>query len=349
MKIKSIQALRGIAAVLVVVFHSHSMTTGYAEANYIDKLLHHLGRLGPSGVDVFFVISGFIMVFISYDEFEKSGASRDFLIKRIIRVVPTYWFVTSIMVILLLAIPSAFNKLTFDPLHVLFSYLFIPYNTGTSWGNAPVIHVGWTLIYEMYFYVIFSLLLTQSRKALFPSLLVIFCGPLLVSTITHVNEFISNPILLEFLAGGLIAHTYKNHQFGKRLSLIILLLGISLLILSITEYHDLHRTIKWGIPSALIVCGAIMLERNISFIPSSISKLGDSSYSLYLTQVFSIPVFQRIAISLDLANVVSGGVLLVLATAFSIIIGYVAYILIELKLTKNMYKLIYTKNFVTQQ
>src|ERR1700730_16181483 len=139
--IVSVQALRAIAALAVVLCHAdqiHRWLLGLKDPYPLEQL--------ASGVDLFFVISGFVMVYSSRDLFAVKGAARTFFTRRVARIVPPYWAVM-VIAIPLMALPSDWRSL-------LGSYLFIPYRAPGD-NIVPVYGVGWTLNFEMFFYALF--------------------------------------------------------------------------------------------------------------------------------------------------------------------------------------------------
>ncbi len=158
MKLYCLQALRAVAAWLVVADHALLDITHNDPRNALTPIA---GALGSTGVYVFFVISGFIMVHISWDDFQRSGATANFLRRRIIRIVPLYWLAT----ILALAYHqvSATHGVNAGWSELVRSLLFIPYvDQSGSW--APILTQGWTLSYEMMFYAILAMSLAFRRE-----------------------------------------------------------------------------------------------------------------------------------------------------------------------------------------
>lgn len=211
----SVQVLRGVAALLVVVLHAYV----HLEARDIIPDVPLPVNSGRAGVDIFFVISGFIMVYISGDKFGRAGAPLDFLVKRVIRVVPIYWFYTLLMASFLFFAPHLFSHgKTFDATHLLASLAFIPWQD--SLGNIkPILQVGWTLNYEMYFYVVFAFLLIFSARfflvLLVSILLAGFFAGQVFDSIPPVFSVMTSSLLIEFLMGCLIGiafSRYKMHQ-----------------------------------------------------------------------------------------------------------------------------------------
>lgn len=196
----SLQVLRGIAAFMVVLAHTYA----HLDTRHIIQGIPGLADAGIHGVDIFFVISGFVMVYISGDNFGKPGASRDFLIRRIIRVVPLYWFYTAAISVLLIFFPGDFSSgQSFDLSHLLASLSFIPVEN--SVGKIFPIHaVGWTLNYEMYFYLIFAFLLLFKKEWFLPLLSIILLagvltGMVIKQAVTPIFSVITAPLLIEFL------------------------------------------------------------------------------------------------------------------------------------------------------
>lgn len=143
----NIQVLRGFAAIAVVTFHTVLTASKY---QFPPDLLSVLSEWGKNGVDVFFVISGFIMVYI---QTVKRDTPLKFLTHRIVRIVPLYWTLTLGLVFLYLLIPGVFNEMKMTSSWALSSFFFI---SGPFYNTYPVLYLGWTLEYEMLFYVVFA-------------------------------------------------------------------------------------------------------------------------------------------------------------------------------------------------
>ena len=145
----AIQYLRGIAALMVVVVH-------------IPVQLSRMGFNGDwpeflnIGVDIFFVISGFIMWTTTFDG--RVGVAQ-FLSRRLVRIAPLYWALTSITVLVMLAAPTLVQSGKLDLQHVITSYLFVASQHPVTQLMEPILVPGWTLNYEMFFYVVFALCL----------------------------------------------------------------------------------------------------------------------------------------------------------------------------------------------
>lgn len=253
--------------------------------------------LGAAGVDVFFVISGFIMWHTTHGRTMGGG---DFMLRRLIRVVPLYWVLTAVYVVLLLAAPAVFRSSRFELDHVLASFAFIPYPHPVMPYVAPVIIPGWTLIYEMAFYVLFAVGLMLSGRSsarfAFVGLVILLAATtgLLVDT-TPAAGFLLSAITLEFLFGMAIAALVGRIDEGApatRWGLPLLLLGLALLVgpaFFVTHETHVQRVVLWGIPAALIVLGAVLAEKaRPRKFAASLLFVGAASYAIYLSHPFGL-------------------------------------------------------------
>lgn len=308
--INNIQALRAFAALNVVFYHIIGASITYnisAEGFYILK------EWGQNGVDIFFIISGFIMVFVQ----EKNRkSSYEFFKNRVERIVPIYWLLTLVFLTLALIIPSAFNSLNISTSKIINSFLFIE-----DWMSKemPILYVGWTLEYEMLFYIIFSLSLFIKNKILSYSTMGI--ALIVLPFVTSLDL-----IILEFAFGMLCAFVFL--RFKPKNGLLIAGFGFLLLCSSILFDYEVHRSVKWGIPAFFIVLGLLWIKQTKNKISI---YLGNASYSIYLIQVFTIPLFYKI--SSRYLTFLDGHIIAVLALIFSAIIGCLFYQIIEVRVT----------------
>lgn len=273
-KLRSIQVLRGIAAMAVVVHHavgSVTMDTG--------------ARVGAAGVDLFFVISGFIIATVA-----KKRTAPDFLVDRIWRIFPLWLLVvTPWLIVKHPALPAVLSSLFLWPVY----------------GNefySPALGVGWSLCYEMLFYGAFALILAGwGRTVLCLFLACVVIGPL---TQSAVASYLGSPLIFEFLAGVAIARLRPPARFA----LPLLILGfVWIAAAPLDEYARIlgpgtfTRVCYWGIPAALIVYGARGLEdvfaRRAFDVPV---RIGDASYSIYLFHPFVVNTGIAAAILLSL-------------------------------------------------
>jgi len=248
----SVQTLRGIAALGVVAFHSQFFLR-YGAYPHTQHLL------GAAGVDLFFVISGFIITYVSWNKFQTPAAFKGFLVRRIFRIVPTYWMYTTVMMVLLWIVPLHWVNTRFVLFDIPNSYLFL-------YASTPLLIVAWTLSFEMYFYALFGIFLSFPRRCLMPSLALIFgigmvIGAALRPSFSSVKIFTS-PLLLEFFAGCVIAAMARRDiLFGRAASTGLLLIGAALFLYIgwfiglDSEFLGLERSLLWG-GLALPLCSA---------------------------------------------------------------------------------------------
>lgn len=273
-RLDGLQTLRAMAALMVLIGHVR------AEAE------HFLGLDLPGaalpwtrGVDVFFVLSGFIIA-LSATRFP--GRPLAFLKRRAWRVVPLYFLFTTLMVLSLLLLPSGVKDTTLDLRQILGSYTFWPVARPDG-RIAPLLSLGWTLNYEMFFYALMALALCTPRPVLSLSAALISLSALsLLDWQTTEMRFWTNPILLEFLLGMGLAQTYlRGWRLPGKAVLPLVVLGLALMIL--LHQTALPRFLAAGVP-ALILTAAMTAQRaNWPLI-----SLGDASYALYLSHRFTL-------------------------------------------------------------
>ena len=180
--LQGIQCLRAVAALLVVFLHAVECQEKYGRGT-----LPWVATLNTSfGVDIFFVISGLIMVLVTDGRMNGLSGAAVFLRKRLIRIVPPYWFYTTVIVATALLVPQAFDRFRIDVLHVVQSYLFLP-APNPAGQVLPVLIVGWTLCYEMYFYLVLAALLLFPPRLVLPALTFFFGGSVLFGAVSPQN------------------------------------------------------------------------------------------------------------------------------------------------------------------
>lgn len=285
----SVQLLRFVAAMLVVVMHTtEAMTLRMPVFRDIGLWVQ-----GASGVDIFFVISGFVMTVSSRpaspDRSANLANAIDFFKRRLLRVVPLYWVYTVLKVALVLIIPVLALRTTIDPAHLTASFLFLPWES--PWGLIqPVLPVGWTLNFEMLFYLIFA-----TAIALNCNRLLFCCGVFLVLYVvalwfpdTTALAFYGHTLLFEFGIGMLVARL-RNYRLATPWAVLLLIAGT---ILIGSNLVGVDRLFLQGLGAGLLVLGGINLERNTSVkrVLEKLGVLGDISYSSYLCHSFLVPL-----------------------------------------------------------
>jgi exopolysaccharide production protein ExoZ len=284
--IEPIQHLRALAALGVVIFHALGLLGTHLGIDVAHK------SLGAAGVDLFFIISGFIMWVTAIDRDERPGT---FAMKRIVRIVPLYWLFTTFVLALVIFKPSLMRSASQDPAHFLASYLFVawphPTMTGRFW---PPVIPGWTLNYEMFFYATVTLSLLLRRAWRIPAIATVLAGLPLVGWLTGASgiaAFYTHPILLEFLFGLTLGVLFtRGYTLEARRAWLVTLLAVALFCSVGLLGNDDNRALMWGVPLALLVAGALELPALASGKARDFSKLlGDASYSLYLVQFVVLP------------------------------------------------------------
>lgn len=300
-----LQIMRAFAALLVAMSHIFKEMFGGTMAATHPNLYEAAISL-QFGVDIFFLISGFIVLYVTHDSPGGQGQSIDFVKKRLIRIVPTYWLFTTLMIVATLAAPQQLNRPNESYLYFIYSYLFIPASRPLDGEAAPVLGVGWTLNFEMFFYIVFALvLLFWNRKrvvaltALFA--IIVFFGYFSSPSFVPVWYW-SRSVILEFLFGILIAHVFvkKSIRLSLPIGTALIVLGILIWQITyafwpVTNHHVNIRGLTWGIAAALIFGGVALspVRDALTRIPlaAMLVVIGNASYSLYLCHMFVVRAF----------------------------------------------------------
>jgi exopolysaccharide production protein ExoZ len=288
-----LQILRAVAAYMVVIFHCFEFLA--ASGFGLPQL-----RVGAAGVDLFFVISGFIMVYIVGVRETPAG----FLMSRIGRIVPLYWLATLATVLAVLVRPWLFPVSLVTWQTVVSSLAFIP--VPDAHGNLmPVLQVGWTLNWEMAFYVLFSLSLAVSARYRLLALLSLMTALFLAGRVAPPASFATfygSPIIFEFAAGCLIGRGLQIPAIAAKLKRLpamgLIVIGAFLLLApgllrpensGLTSESDWMRPLVWGVPAVVIVLGVLLLDTMRAPAKQGLlTALGDASYSAYLLHPFMV-------------------------------------------------------------
>lgn len=272
MRYDGIQMLRFVAAFMVVATHA----TFYLGSR-IDPAVP-LWQAGAQGVNLFFVISGFVMMLTARPLVGRPDAFRRFMLSRIIRIVPLYWLLNLVKIVQMFAVPGlAFATPTVAS--VVLSLLFIP-TRNASGAMETFYGVGWTLNFEMAFYLIFGLALLW-RLPILPAVATVL---LMAAGLSWVRTdawpaftYLFHPIVLNFLWGVLIAEwRHRGGHLPPALACGMILAGATVIL----GWPDLFL---YEIEYALVVAGVVALEPRLAGrLPRWVLFGGDASYSLYL-------------------------------------------------------------------
>ncbi len=293
-RLGNIQALRGMAVMAVVLSHLMSVERKYAG----DRLLSDGFTVGFSGVDLFFAISGFVMVYVAWKSPVGPRTALSFLFARVGRIYPLYWLVSAVVLVFWLLRPD----LVFSS-NTEFSLL----RSMTLWPdhNLPLLAVGWTLIHEMYFYLMFALLLLLAPRFRLWALwgwgafvLIGFLGG--VGGTGAVLQLVFHPLGFEFLGGALAALAYQRFDgrgwlwaLGTGGVLFVLACALSLQ-LGTGFWETWPRAASFTPAVSLIVYGAVGAERAGKVLNRVLVWLGNQSYALYLSHVLSLSAAGRL-------------------------------------------------------
>jgi exopolysaccharide production protein ExoZ len=299
----NIQVLRFVAAFLVVLGHVLTSADRMPLQNGELALTRSFADTFGVGVDIFFIISGFIMFYLCHDKFGRKGESRSFLLRRFIRVVPIYWAFTALMVISILIFADQVTTAIINPEHLLASLAFIP------WMNPdgimrPVLKLGWTLNYEIFFYLAFGLVLNLPRRVALPLLFSAFLAAVALNALLPsdlwILKFWSDPIILEFLLGiGLAAAFLRDWRlsFAQAAGLIALACFTLIVLVPIAQLHGVtFRPLVYGVPS-LMICAAFAFGPQMSadrLLDRALVLFGTASYCLYLSHPFILNAVERL-------------------------------------------------------
>ena len=273
-KIDSIQVLRFFAAFSVMMVH-----------------LPVFG-FGIWGVDIFFVISGFIMMYVTENN------EKFFLLKRIFRIVPLYWILTLGVFALAIFVPDVLNNTTANIVHLIKSLFFIPFDKNGT-GHFPILFLGWTLNFEVIFYFLFSLSLVffkENRMIACSIFIIIF---LVFNKIFSEKNFIfetyANDIFIEFIFGMILFTIWKKYKnkISTNLSNHFICLAILLVSIFILNYYNFSRSVSYGLPSLILTVYFLFFLNHLKF-PKILVSLGDASYCIYLLHPYVIQFFYKI-------------------------------------------------------
>jgi exopolysaccharide production protein ExoZ len=318
---------------MVVLLHSTEAVNQYFGG--ISSNMIYTAKFGVAGVHIFFVISGFIMVYTSFYPRNTEFSSGRFLLRRFVRIFPIYW----VYCLLYLLYRHFFGPgYTVSNVDIFGSFLLLP-------GYSPVIiGPGWTLAYEVYFYLCFGLAMILGLKRGIIVLALFFLSSIALGLVFQAEgaaaRMVSNSLLVEFLFGAGLAYVFlKCQTVSVKLAVTMQVLALAGFLSSyLIGYERFPSVIVWGIPSAALVAGLAFAEKNGQIFGwiRKCSFLGDSSYSLYLIHILLIDILltaYRTSVAVPSSgNPVMWGSL----TAFSILVAFALYELVERNLVSSL-------------
>ena len=304
-----IQYLRAAAALQVLFYHA--------------SLSARLPAVGFGfGVPLFFVISGFIMVLVT----RQPVGPAQFMRRRFWRVVPLYWIVTTVA-----ALPPAVGgSLSFR--HLAASYSFLPFGKpGADAHYFPVLNVGWTLNYEMFFYALFGGSLCLPRRARPIALATVFITLVLVGLVARPEvawaAFYTNPLILQFLVG-----TWLGWWWTANRSILWPVAGCAcgIAFLKVSHADNLEPGLGGAIFAATLILPVLLLERSKLSIRKvgPLQFMGDASYSLYLWHPLVLAAIRHM-------TPITGVPFLLIGIVCSVVVGFASYLLVERPLFRH--------------
>ena len=342
-----IQMLRGIASMLVVLYH---ITGNYSE-NLNQTFLFNIFNFGGSGVDIFFVLSGFIIAYANKNYVANPQKVITFLKRRFIRIFPIYWIIITFFLALQLFFPLYYRShFELNTANLLATYLLLP-------NHVMINGVSWSLTNELFFYLLFTLAILIPVKKYSLYLLLVYFVLLLLFALTDVDWVGGNnysglllfPMNIEFLLGVFIVLIID--KISKSWIWPLLLAGILLFLtgaylsnhgitgISSNANYVLNRVVLFGFPSFLIILSLVKMELNKSITVKKIFlHLGDASYSIYLIHLPLVAAFYKILAKLHINNTLLLILLSCILFASVCFTGIIIYNKIENPLIKKLNK-----------
>ena len=341
--LNSLQCLRGIAAVLVVLAHS-GVTFQQRYHTWVFPAFVHGGVVG---VDIFFCLSGFIMYYTTAADFGVPRAWFGFLCRRVFRIYPVYWVATAIALLIGWWVPHVRSPHPLSATYLLRSLALLPGN------DSPVVWQGWTLVHEMRFYATFAVLLCLPRRPAFwgmggwslGSAVVLglsYFAPTVLndSLMARAANYFFHPASLEFVLGWVAAWIVRHRATARWLDPAALALGvISTGILmefssSLAGFTKYWTVTLFMLPSFSLILGAALSERRFApRLPALGVSLGEASYSIYLSHVLVLELMVHfLPAALDPAWLPWLGWLVALGT---VVAGWLFYLVVERPLLRR--------------
>src|SRR4028119_552586 len=352
-KLNLLQVYRGIAAVLVVMIHVTKMS-----AERLNQVtFFNLFLVGWIGVDYFFVLSGFIMVYVHRSAIGKQDQLKSFLVKRAVRIYPIYWIITLTVWCLFLVIPAFANTQDLSLGHVIVSLLLIP-QKDPLFKDTFILEVGWTLTYEIYFYLLFSIAIWLKPKHSVPIL-----SAWLLVTILHYRKIVKFPedffwletvfgeMNLELVLGCLAAYIVikYNNKIGKYRWILFGIANLGYVIVGMLVASGnirFGRITTFGVLATLLIIAATSIDlKDSPKIPYLLIFLGDASYSIFLTHGPLISAITKIVEKANLGKYFDGFFAPALLAVFTVVFGCIFYSFIEKPLTVFLRQNIVEKMF----
>ena len=308
--LRSIQLMRGIACILVALMH---ITRTFNET-YGGHLLGNIFNFGGCGVDIFFVLSGFIITYSNQNYIGKTENTVTFLKKRAIRIFPIYWIIVIFFLSLQLLFPSFYKtQFHFSLGNLLYTFFLLP-------NHQMINGVSWSLTNELFFYFIFSFAFLIPKVKHTFLLLGCYLSVLIVFNLIPFHSFpafnrsgfttlVLFPMNIEFLLGILVVIFLK--RFPLKWCRPFIFTAIGLFIISATLYNfnqgffqnNFNRVLVFGVPSFLLILGIVKYELVLNInLHNFLLQIGNASYSIYLIHLPIVVAFFKVIKKLPINN-----------------------------------------------
>ncbi|MFW6024401.1 MAG: NAD-dependent epimerase/dehydratase family protein [Dichotomicrobium sp.] len=337
-RLDSVQVLRALAALTVVVGHTLYEARAFDPSGSYNWVL--ATETWTAGVDLFFIISGFIMMWTFGHRFGEAGAASDFMSRRLSRIVPPYWIFTALMVMATFVVADRLESAVFTPDHAILSFLFIPHMAPQG-GIHPILSVGWTLLYEMFFYATFAFVLLMQKGLGLAVLFGVFVLAHVLSLYTMMlpqalQVFWADAVMFEFFLGIGFFFIQQNGVLGPvRLILLLLFCAAALLAAWWTGILWESRLYYFGIPAlALFALVYACLPRSPARGVAALVMIGGASYTLYLSHPFTLEAVKMLLEPLQLGPDMAVPVYLAMAVSAATGFSLVSYRILEHRLVR---------------
>ncbi|MBO9710959.1 MAG: acyltransferase [Caulobacter sp.] len=353
-KLNNLQILRAVAALLVVFAHAvHEVGD---EAVRQGRAFLPTVIPGPFGVEIFFVISGFIILFISYEKFGRPGYIKTFLLNRIVRIAPLYWIFTGLWVASAVLFSGMVSHAGIDVPKLVASLFFVPWHDADK-GYMPTYTLGWSLNFEMFFYAIFAVCLLFTRLRGLIVLSAVLVAMVLLRMVVNAPpiEFYGRYFVLEFVAGAWIAYAIRQKGGGWVSNIYAptaLLVAVLAVILAGGAWFGAEESTAMLVfrgLAAVAVVAAFVGAPDVSQgrggggpLSTLLVKIGDSSYSLYLCHPFVLGAVLLVMRKAHLGPADMPWVAVAACFFASVVAGWICHLALEKPLVTAGHRLVKT-------
>jgi peptidoglycan/LPS O-acetylase OafA/YrhL len=329
--LKTLQACRAAAALLVVLLHT-SVSIFAVPKYFSSRPFGRLFDFGYAGVDLFFVLSGFIIMHAHRADLGRPERLPRYLLRRVRRIYPTYWAVLALLLGGYFLVPSLGTGSQRDFGVIVRSFLLLPEPHG-----EPILGVAWSLVFEMFFYLLFALLLVRRWLGwtAFAGLAALACVRPWAEQ--YPFDFLGSEYHFRFLAGLLVAVVTSRWRIPR--PRLVALCGLTMFLGTglISTYPDAIatrlRSAGFTLGSTLLLAGLVEWEKTrVVAVPRLVLFLGDASYSIYLVHLLALSVLAKVTMAIRLDSLVPHTILFVGVVAGAIAAGAAFHLYVELPL-----------------